>query len=314
MTKADLLKSLRPVTLGDKALFDRYLSQYPPAVSELTFTNVFCWAEVRHHLFCEYDGHLLISYRQKDCCLSFYPPVGPEPAALLRTRFEGLRDYCWTRLDPGLVASLEPPARPVLDRDNSDYVYRVEDLRTLRGKDYHGKRNFARRFAELYNPEVRPLTGALAPECIHIQEHWLEGQRNNESARDESTALIKALRHFDELGLQGVAIFAGDSLVAFAIGEPLNPSTLVEHFEKALQEYTGAYQYLLQAFAQSIPESFTLLNREQDMGIEGLRRAKESWHPAELVEKYTLRVRKQSSASAHERQAREVAGTHGQAV
>jgi hypothetical protein len=291
MTKDEFLQSLRPVTLGDKPLFDRYLTRYPPVISELTFTNAYCWAEIRHHLFCECDGHLLITYRQKDCCLSFYPPVGPDPAALLRKRREGLRDYCWTRLDQELVARIGSRLRPVLDRDNSDYVYRVEDLRTLPGKEYHGKRNLARRFAELYHPEVRPLTGTLAPQGFHIQEQWLEGQRHNENARDESTALIKALHHFDELGLRGVGVFADGSLVAFAIGEPLNPSTFVEHFEKALSGYTGAYQYLLQAFAQSIPESFAWLNREQDLGIEGLRRAKESWHPALLVEKFALRMR-----------------------
>jgi uncharacterized protein len=312
MTKDELLKRLRPVTLADKPLFDGYFARHPPVVSELTFTNAFCWAEVRHHLFCECQGHLLITYRQKDCCLSFYPPVGPEPAALLGKRMEGLRDYCWTRLDKTLAASVGPAARPVLDRDNSDYVYRVEDLRTLRGKEYHGKRNFARRFADLYHPEVRPLTGALAAECVHIQEHWLEGQRDNETARDESTALIKALRHFDELGLRGVGVFAGGSLVAFAVGEPLNPSTFVEHFEKALPGYTGAYQYLLQAFAMSIPEGFPFLNREQDLGIEGLRRAKESWHPALLVEKYTLRVRKRACQSLPEPPSQEVAATVSQ--
>jgi hypothetical protein len=303
MTKDELLALLRPVTLEDKPVFDRYLTRYPPAVSELTFTNAFCWAEIRHHLFGEYAGHLLIAYRQKDCCLSFYPPVGPDPAALLGTRIEGLRDYCWTRLDKELATSLGPAARPVLDRDNSDYVYRVEDLRTLRGKEYHGKRNYAKRFADLYDPEVRPLTGVLAAECLHIQEQWLEGQRNNETARDESTALIKALRYFDALGLRGIGVFAGHVLVAFAIGEPLNASTFVEHFEKARPGYTGAYPYLLQAFAQSIPQGFTFVNREQDLGLEGLRQAKESWHPALLVEKYCLRVGRQARPA--ERQARE---------
>jgi hypothetical protein len=300
MTKDELLKLLRPLTLADRPLFDRYLSQYPPVVSELTFTNVFCWAEIRHHLFGEYEGHLLITYRQKDCCLSFYPPVGPKPATLLQTRIEGIRDFCWTRLDKELAASAGPGPRPVLDRDNSDYVYRVEDLRTLRGKEYHGKRNLARRFADLYHPEVQPLSSADAAECIHIQEQWLENQRNNESARDESTALIKTLRHFDDLRVRGVGVFTGHSLVAFAVGEPLNTSTFVEHFEKALPSYTGAYQFLLQTFAQAIPETIAFLNREQDLGLEGLRRAKESWHPAFMVEKYNLRVRKPAGAQGCE--------------
>jgi hypothetical protein len=182
----------------------------------------------------------------------------------------------------------------VPDRANSDYIYPIEDLRQLSGKAYHAKRNHAHRFADLHNPEVHPLTAELAAGCLHVQEQWLEGQRNNESARDESTALVKALRHFNQLHLKGVAVLVAGSVVAFAIGEPLNPTTYVEHFEKALPGYTGVYQFLLRAFAQAIPDDFVWLNREQDLGVEGLRRAKESWHPAFLVEKYTLRVRRQA--------------------
>jgi hypothetical protein len=223
--------------------------------------------------------------------------VGPQPAAILRQRIEGLREYCWTRLDEALVASLGAGVRPILDRDNCDYVYRLADLRDLRGKEFHAKRNFMKRFAALH-PEVRPLTSAMAPDCVHVQEQWLESEKGNESARNESSALIKALHHFDELGLRGIGVFVEGRLVAFAAGEPLNPSTFVEHFEKALTGYTGVYQYLLHQFALSIPPPFTFLNREQDLGVEGLRRAKESWHPALLLKKYTLKVRRQDPVRA----------------
>jgi hypothetical protein len=309
VTKDELLRSLRPVTLEDRPLVNRYLARYPPSVSELTFTNVFCWAEVRHHMYCEWDGYLLISYRQGDCCLSFYPPVGPEPAVLIGRFIDGMRDYCWTRLERSLAEGLTPPLRPLPDPENSDYVYRVADLRELKGKPYHGKRNFVRRFAELYHPEVRPLTAMLAADCLHVQEAWLEGQRHDETARDESTALIKALRHFDDLGLSGVAVHVGGELAAFALGEPLNSSTFVEHFEKALPAHTGAYPYLLQAFARSIPDRFLLVNREQDLGLEGLRRAKESWHPALMVEKFKVKIRASVVARQGETEPRQIAET-----
>ena len=295
MTKDDLLQMLKPVSLKDKPFLDGYFSKYPPTISELTFTNIYSWCEIRHHLFCEHEGHLLICYRGKDCCMSLYPPVGPQPADLLQQPIEGLRHYCWTRLDGGLAAEVRRAGRLVLDRDNSDYLYRLTDLRELPGKKYHAKRNLIKRFADL-QPTVSPLTRALAADCLHIQEQWLEEQRGNETARNESTTLIKALHAFDELGLHGIGVFVAGTLVAFAIGEPLNPSTFVEHFEKALSGYVGVYQYLLHEFALSIPPSFTLLNREQDLGIEGLRRAKESWHPAMLLKKYTLKVRRPETA------------------
>ncbi len=297
MTKDKLLKLLRPVTRDDKPLFDRYLSQYESKISELTFTNIFCWSEIKHYLFGECREHLLIAYRENDCCLSLLPPVGPRPASIVKKRMEGFRDYCWTRLDEELATRLGPEVRLIPDRKNSDYVYRLADLRALPGREFHAKRNLIKRFAVL-QPETRPLTSALLNECIHIQEQWLESQRNNESARNESAALIKALHHFEPLALHGIGVFTKGSLVGFAIGERLNSSTFVEHFEKALPEFTGAYQYLLQAFAQSIPDSFTYLNREQDLGLDGLRRAKESWHPALMVDKYTLKVRCQAPVRA----------------
>jgi hypothetical protein len=296
MTKDQLLKLLKPVTVDQKGLFDRYLSPYPPSISELTFTNIFAWAEIKHYLFCEVEGHLLISFREDDCSLSFLPPVGPRPVRMVKRRIEGLRDYCWRRLEEGLAAQLRPTFRLAAEYENNDYVYRIADLRELPGKEFHAKRNFAKRFAAL-NPQIRPLTSALAPACIHVQEQWLESQRNNVSARDESAALVKTLHHWDALSLHGIGVLVEGSLVGFAIGEPLNPSTFVEHFEKALPEFTGVYQFLLQAFAQSIPSPFTLLNREQDLGIEGLRRAKESWRPALIVKKYMLKLR--APASRH---------------
>ena len=96
------------------------LAKFPPKVSELTFTNAFCWAEIRHHLFCEAEGHLLITYRQEDCCLSFYPPVGPDPAALIGKRIDGFRDYYWTRLDKELAARLGPGAVTMLVEDGTE--------------------------------------------------------------------------------------------------------------------------------------------------------------------------------------------------
>jgi len=311
MKKDELLRRLRPVTLADKPLFDRYLAEHPPAVSELTFTNVFCWAEVRHHLFCEHDGHLLITYRQGDCCLSFYPPVGPAPQAVMRQRFEGFRDYCWTRLDTGLATALAPELEPVLDRDNSDYVYRTQDLRELAGRAYHGKRNLAGRFEQRYRPEVRPLDASVMADCLHVQERWLEGLRHDPSARDESTALLKCLQHFEALGLRGVGVQVEGALVGFAVGEPLNPRTFVEHFEKALPGYTGAWQYLLTAFARSLPQDVPFLNREQDLGVEGLRRAKQGWHPVLLVDKYTLRIHAPAAKRSRQTPAPQLAGVGG---
>jgi hypothetical protein len=281
-----LLDRLRPVTIADRKLINGYLSKYPPVISELTFTNIFCWAEVKHHMFSEQDGHLLITFREKDGCLSIMPPVGPHPEKIMHRTPEGLKKIRWARVPENLEKKVDLGRKLVLDLANSDYVYRREDLVEMKGKSYDGKRNFVKRFAEL-NPTVRPLTSADVSDCIRIQEQWLETQQHNLSARDESTALIKALENYDTLPLHGIGVFRENALVGFAIGEPLNKTTFVEHFEKALPENKGVYQFLLNAFVKSIPSTYTHINREQDLGIDGIRVSKESWQPEYMIRKYT---------------------------
>ena len=275
--------------MADKLLFDRYLKHYPPVISELTFTNIFAWAEVKHHLYCEFEKHLLVTYRDEKSILHLLPPVGPNPLRIMEQPVMGCRHYRWSRISEHLAHMVKMDSHPIYDRKNSDYVYAIADLRLLEGKKYDGKRNFIRRCMKL-GTTVRALHAKDATACLRIQEQWLEHQKGNPSARDESTALMKTLEHFSALGVQGIAVMMDEALVGFAIGEPLNATTFVEHFEKGLPEVTGIYPFLLQEFARSIPDAFTHLNREQDLGIEGIRKAKESWHPAHLERKYSIRM------------------------
>lgn len=288
MSHERLIALMKPITLAEKDLFERSLAAFPPAVSEWTFADIFCRTEIRHFLYCEYEGHLLVSFRSADGCLNLFPPVGPQPENVVRASFDGLCRYRWVRLDESISEKLaEFPLE--FDMNNSDYLYDLDQLRRLEGKKYDGKRNFVRRFQKLA-PEVRELTPESALECIGVQEEWLEGQQDNPTAKDESTAFIKAMQHFSLLALRGIGVFLEGKLVGFAIGEPLNPATYVEHFEKALGGYTGLYPYLLHEFAKAVPPPFTILNREQDQGFPGLRKAKESWNPLGIVKKYNWNV------------------------
>ena len=286
----EILSAGKPVTLADQALFESYLKQFPPQTSELTFTNVFCWAEVKHHLYCEYKGHLILTARGEDCCLLVYAPVGPHPEQIMSETFGSVSRFHWTRIPEHLAHRAEPGVKATHDRDNDDYVYLVSDLRELVGKKYDGKRNFIKRFAAL-GPEVRRLTQTDAAACLQIQERWLESQKGNPSAKQESTALMKTLEHLEDFKLHGVGAFVDGKLAGFAIGEALAPGMFVEHFEKGLPEYTGVYPFILHEFAKSLPPGFTHLNREQDLGIEGIRKSKDSWGPAYLQRKYTFKVR-----------------------
>ncbi len=285
----ELLKLMQPVTIAQKPLFDGYFARHPQQVCEMTFADIFCRVELKHHLWCEYKGHLLVSFRDEDGCLNIFPPVGPDPVPLIEESFAGLCRYHWVRLHQSLADTLGKNHELEFDRNNSDYIYKLEDLKVMRGKKFDGKRNFVKRFAA-QEPVVRALTSADAMACIRVQEMWLEGQQNNVSARNESSAFIKGMQHYDALGLHGIGVWLESELVSFAVGEPLNGDTFIEHFEKALPGHTGLYPFTTHAFVNSLPSQYVWLNREQDLGIEGLRKAKESWNPDHLEKKYSLRV------------------------
>ena len=177
------------------------------------------------------------------------------------------------------------------NRESWDYLYLAEDLATLAGRKYHQKRNFLHRFSE-YGAEVLPMTHADFDDCITFAAMFYNDRLDGDAdAIAEQFAIDTFFRHFDVLGLQGEVIRKDGQLVAFAIGEPLNSDTFCVHIEKADTAFQGAYAAINQAFAQRIhAQGFRYINREEDMGLPGLRKAKESYHPAAMVQKLAVRA------------------------
>lgn len=285
-----IIDAMQPVSMADKAIFDRYFAEYPPVCCEMTFANIFCWADIKKHRFCVYRDHLLVSYQRKsDSEPRFFPPIGKHPKEMMLEPLPGLRTYQWVRIPKALSNDLSGSMSIVFDRDNSDYYYSVEELIALNGRKFDGKKNFVRRFAG-FDPTVRSLKACDAPACVELQERWLSEQVSDRgSAVEETTAVRVAFQHLDSLPLKGVVIEIDQKLVGFAIGERLNSEMFVEHHEKAEREFKGAYQYVLHALAGQIAAETRFINRGQDLGVPGLRQAKLSWQPIGLVEKYSAR-------------------------
>jgi hypothetical protein len=273
-----------PVRLEDRPVIDRFLRAHPQTISDLCFINLLGWAGAREIRWKEHDGHLLVCFRDDDDRVKFYPPVGPDPVRLMR---ELRHTYHWTRVDEQLEKRVEDFPLYVLCT-HSDYVYRTRDLVALEGKKYDGKRNFIRRCEKL-GPEVVAVTPETAAECLAFYEGWFAAlPEKSETLTQESDAIRLALGNIAALGLEGVAVRIDGAVRGFAIGDRLNDDTIVEVFEKASTAYTGLYAYLLHAFAKSVDGRYAHINREEDLGIAGLRKAKESWYPSELVKKYDV--------------------------
>lgn len=176
------------------------------------------------------------------------------------------------------------------DRDAADYLYEWETLAYLKGKKLHGKRNHINRFLENY-PDYRyeRINESNYQECINLALDW--EKENNPDASElsyETNILLFALEHREELGLNGALIRINDKVIAFTLGEPLTEDTYVVHFEKAYADIQGAYPMINREFVRRDLRKYKYINREEDMGIPGLRHAKTSYQPIRLVEKGTV--------------------------
>jgi len=174
------------------------------------------------------------------------------------------------------------------DRDNFDYLYLRSELAELAGKKFHKKKNHVNNFLSAYpDHEQKTLNSGLIPDAVEILERWrLDSiQRNGDEGDYKATK--EALDLFDYLALKGSIFYIDNKPAAFCLGESLARGRMfVTHFEKAIDEYRGIYQYVNQFFAKSLPNFFTFINREQDLGNEGMRQAKMTYRPCDFVKKY----------------------------
>jgi hypothetical protein len=290
------LPDARPLELSDKALFDRLFAERQPEVSQYTFTNIFGWRKGRNTQVSQLDGVVLVSVELPDRRV-LLEPLGDGDR---HSAMEECLDHEWGRrvefkyLSWNTAALFQgDPGHEVLsDRDNSDYLYSAQDLIELPGRKYDAKRSFIRRFSSEHEYRYLEVTPELATECLEFEEHWCLDRscQSDEGLSLEREAVVEMLESSPALGIRGGAIEAGGSIVAFALGEALNAETLVVHVEKADAKLTGVYAVINNEFCRHEAARFKYVNREQDLGIPGLRKAKQSYNPVRLVE--TFRVRR----------------------
>lgn len=171
------------------------------------------------------------------------------------------------------------------DIDNQDYLYSKESLSTLAGKSLQKKRNLANNFEKSYNYKVLPLDISTSPDAGIVLDEWQKSRPTDIPTDYEQSFYALSLLPFTDQ--KGIVVYVDDNPVAWALGEPIaKNSVFVVHFEKGLDEYKGVYQFVNKATAQSLDESIQYINREQDLGDEGLRQAKLTYRPIGFVKKY----------------------------
>jgi len=271
------------------------LSLTADGVSEFTFSGLYLFRNKYEYRISRNipesgdreEGGFIISGKQNGKTF-FSTPCEPPSDEILESLFK-THDY-WKNIPESVLLpvkdKLEKKGIVVAeDRDNFDYLYYRSDLAELAGKKYHKKKNHVNNFLAAYpDHELRQMSAEYVPAAIEILDRW---RKDKEDEGDYKSAR-EALDLFDILNLKGAIFFIEGKPAAYCLGESIARGKMFAvHFEKAVEEYRGIYQYVNQAFAASLPRFFTLINREQDLGNEGLRQSKMTYRPCGFVQKYT---------------------------
>lgn len=291
--------NLREITLGDKAWMQPLYDKSSFHSEEYSFTFTYMWRNILAYRATELGGFLVLKSETDQSYL--YPPgsgdVKPVIEAMIadaKASGHGFTFFTVLAEQRKLLEVLFPgqfefEAIPKYD----DYIYDAQSLITLRGKKLHSKRNHINRFkAEYPNWSYEAVTPQNMPEVIAMSRDWCRRSMcESKSLQHECEALDSALHDYFSLGLDGGLIRVDGKVAAFSMGDKLTHDTYLVHVEKAYTEYGGSYAIINQQFAEHNCADYTYINREDDSGDEGLRKAKMSYYPVMRTEKYEARLK-----------------------
>lgn len=294
METADLI--FHEITIQDKGWMDEKFAQDGRNACEYTFANNYIWRKGYRVEVAEYLGCLVIRFWEQGEYHYSYPVGDGDKKAVI----DALLRYCHDSKQKLTMSPLSEEDRTQLllwfpgkfliegDRDDYDYIYSREKLALLPGKKLHGKRNHIARFKDGDDWSYEPLTEENLEDCRTMTYQWMRmrSEKWNEEMEEEVIVLHEAFDHRKELGLIGGVLRKAGEIVAFCMGEPLNKDVFVVHFEKAYPDLQGAYPMINQQFVLHECEAYQFVNREEDTGDMGLRKAKLSYYPEILLKKY----------------------------
>lgn len=290
-------ESIAPIeNLAQYRSYQNQLQACSQITSDYSFANIWGWADEYELTWARY--HELVWIAQQKPVPTYWAPVGdwskvdwpscfeqvfPMGAQFVRVP-EKLADL-WKSALPNQIKIEEA-------RGEWDYLYATKELAELRGNRFHKKKNLLRQFQKKYDFTYVPMAPALVEDALSMQTDWClwKDCESSDTLTSENRAIERILTHWASFeNLLGGGIISDGKLIAYTIAEPLSEDMLVIHFEKGNQDYKGIYQAINQMFMATITDSFTTVNREQDLDDPGLRKAKLSYNPIGFQKKYKLR-------------------------
>jgi len=288
----------RPVTLADRAFFEKHYTVYPQRHSDNTFTNMVCWNHFAGYTFAYVEKNLILA-STIGSVTRFRSPIGPRNPALLRSLIRLASDVSDNEpivlIDPDTAVWMRevcPGINLVPDRNHFEYVYRAADLAGLPGGNYLTIRRQLNKFRKNCASTVEPISENNWDDVKRFLIEWCEWkgcESGDPVLANEKEAVFFAIDHMKDLALRGLAIRVSSKIGAISLYEPMTSDTALVHFEKGLPDCDGIYKAINSETAARLAKKFTYINRESDLGVPGLREAKMRYHPHHMVDVWSMK-------------------------
>jgi hypothetical protein len=289
------LDDFKKITLQEKAVFDTHYKQFPPGHSGELFSTMVCWSHYVEYRYLKIKESIIILSKGTDRSV-LHPPIGPLDKDLLTDVMNLAQQENYTfgfikKKEKEFITTQFPTLTFCENRDFFDYVYSASDLAELPGTKYGKIRNRYNKFTKNYTHTTEEITSQNMDEVNHFLKRWClwKDCKSDELLENERKAILYAMSHFFDLGLMGLALRINDSIQAIAIYEKMNPDTVVVHFEKGSPDFDGIYKAINKETAQRVQQEVTFIDREEDLGVPGLRKAKMSYHPHHFIELFYVK-------------------------
>ncbi len=289
------------ISLADRTWARECIKAEGSCSADFSFEGNYIWREEYHQHIANICGMLVFRVETEESGTMFSSPVGngDRRAAILAIRdickAEGIKcQICGVSLEQlEIIKGYDIGSYEIVEMTGAnDYIYDADKLATLSGKKLHGKRNHINQFEQAHEWHIEPLTSGNIDIALNLSKRWeAEAEEITSDMEFESRAMAMAFKEYDEIGLEGIILYVDGQPEAFTAGSMITDETVDVHFEKANKDLRGAYPMINREFVRYLmgrhPE-LKYINREDDMNIEGLRKAKQSYHPAFMVVKHTL--------------------------
>ena len=284
----------KPVRAEDKETINKYLKHVRSRSCDMSFAAIYLWRGFYNLEYAECED--MIVFRSNEEETSFSLPLG---AGDPKKALDRVLEYCREEGIPPVFHSISREMEQYLneqypgqfrvefDRDIADYIYETQALIELKGRKYHGKKNHINKFSKMYDWSYEAITPENTQECLDMLKKWKAQNCATEDLEKHAEICVSeaSLREREFLGLTGGLLWVDGQVVAFTVGEQIHPDTFCVHIEKAFADIQGAYSMINQQFLIHEAADCKYVNREDDVGDPGLRKAKLSYHPAFLEEK-----------------------------